>query len=154
MSVFHGTCTCGQVEFKTGGRPLFRAICHCSICQRFNKADYGDILIYRASHVDQNGCSGIAYSSLKQPPLLARGTCTGCGLPALEKLNIPLFPRLMLIPVARIVEQAELPRPDFHIFYNHRVRDAADDLPKSSGYLPSQMRFARHLLRGLTRQAV
>ncbi|WP_170790750.1 GFA family protein [Ruegeria lacuscaerulensis] len=151
MTHSNGTCSCGQVHFKTQGRPLFRAICHCTICQRFNDAEYGDILLFRAADVDQAGCGEIVYESLKQPPLLARGRCTACGNPALEKLNVPLFPKLILVPSARIVEQADLPSPDFHIFYNHRVREAQDDLPKSSGYLPSQARFTIHLLRGLFR---
>ena len=153
MSVFHGTCTCGQIKFKTTDRPLFRAICHCTICQRFNKADFGDILVYRATDVDQTECGEIAYSSHKQPPILARGTCTSCGLPALERLNIPLFPKLMLVPSARIEEQADMPPPDCHIFYNHRVRVVQDGLPKSRGYLPSQMRFAKHLLTGMLRSS-
>ncbi len=151
MTQSNGRCACGQVKFKTQGRPLFRAICHCTICQRFNNAEFGDVLLYRPSHVDQTGCGQIAYECLKQPPVVQRGKCTNCGNPALEKLEIPLLPKLLLVPAARIVEQAQLPPPDFHIFYNHRVRDHDDAAPKANGYLPSQIRLSRHLLKGLWR---
>lgn len=36
-----------------------------------------------------------------------------------------------------------------HVFYDTRVEDIDDELPKYSGYLKSQLMFAKHLVFGL-----
>ncbi|CAD0187223.1 hypothetical protein RUESEDTHA_04135 [Ruegeria sp. THAF57] len=152
MTTLTGHCTCGEVRFDLHEKPLFRAICHCSICQQFNDAPYGDIVVVPSRAVDLNSEDGVSYQSLKAPPILQRGRCATCGAPSIERLNMPLFPRLTLVPVSRITDPAALPDPSFHIFYECRQSDAADDLPKRSGYLRSQMTFASVLIKALFRR--
>ncbi|MDA4845161.1 GFA family protein [Hoeflea poritis] len=151
MMQWSGSCNCTEVSFRTSGRPIFRAVCHCSICQEFNAAEYADILTFRARDIDLNSPGTVAYKSYKKPPLLRRGRCNTCGTPVIEKLNIPLFPKLILVPVGRFAEQDLLPARDFHIFYDCRVKDVPDNLPKASGYLQSQTKFAAFLMRRLLR---
>ena len=33
---FQGSCYCGSCEFICDDRPIFRVICHCSICTRIS----------------------------------------------------------------------------------------------------------------------
>lgn len=147
-----GSCSCQQVSFTLTGPVLFRALCHCSICQRFNAAPYGDVLAIRAHDVAVKGAEHIAYRSHRQPPLLSRGRCARCDGVAIERLNLPLMPKIYLIPAQTFEAAAVLPKASFHIFYDKRQQDHADTLPKSSGYLPSELRFTRALLTSLLKK--
>jgi hypothetical protein len=40
---------------------------------------------------------------------------------------------------------AELPSPEAHGFYDMRVADAEDPLPKYEGYFRNQIAFVKHL---------
>lgn len=148
-SILKIACTCGTSTFAASGSPLFRAICHCGICQRFNKADYADILIFRGAAITVQDDSAVIYAAHKSPPLVLRGTCTACGMPAIERLRIPLMPRLTIVPTRNINTAATLPDPALHMFYEARVQDVHDDLPKYSGYLRSQIAFSRALMGGI-----
>lgn len=150
MSKLNGHCSCGEVRFETA-RPLLRAFCHCEICKAYHGRDFADFTVFRMGDFTQTTSGSVTYTAHKQPPLLRRGRCDACNAPILEKGTIPGLPRLMLIPSRWIIEHENLPEPGFHMFYNLRVADATDDLPKSSGYLPSQIQFARHLLPALMR---
>ncbi len=147
----NGTCTCGAVAFETAP-PLMRAICHCSICKAYHNKDFADFTVFLARGFSQTKLGHVTYKAHKQPPLLKRGRCDGCAAPILEKLFIPGMPRLMLIPSRWIAQQDALPDPSLHMFYDLRVADHDDGLPKANGYLPSQMLFSRHFLPKLLRR--
>lgn len=136
-----GACKCGMTRFAITGRPLFRMYCHCLICQEFNQAEYADVTVFYRKDVSLQDERSVMFRVHRQPPLLKRGTCASCGKPAIEKLTIPLMPGMTIIPSNNIANQALLPDPKLHIFYHRRRRDAADALPKYSGYLPSQCGF-------------
>lgn len=145
----HAACTCGKVWIETSGPVLFRARCHCTICQSFNRAAFGDIVALRARDVGVEGADHLALKAHKTPPLLQRGTCDMCDAPIVEFLRIPGLPKTALIPVRAFSPDTPLPEPDMHIFYEHRLSDAQDDAPKHSGYLTSEWQFTKALLRGL-----
>jgi hypothetical protein len=42
-----------------------------------------------------------------------------------------------------------LPAPDCHIFYDRRVADIADSIPKLGGYWASEVHVARTVFAGL-----
>ena len=148
----HGGCSCQKVSFDLTGPVLFRALCHCTICQRFNAAPYGDVVAVRARDVTLEGAENIAYRSHRQPPIVSRGRCASCDGVAIERLNLPLLPQIYLLPVQVFADAAVLPDPDFHIFYDKRQQDHGDSLPKSSGYLPSELRFTAALLGSLLKR--
>jgi hypothetical protein len=54
-----------------------------------------------------------------------------------------------LRPLAEFPRPAELPAPDRHIFYDRRVADVADSVPKLSGYWASEAHVTRSILAGL-----
>jgi len=148
----HGGCSCQKVSFNLAGPVLFRALCHCTICQRFNAAPYGDVVAVRARDVTLEGAENIAYRSHRQPPIVSRGRCASCDGVAIERLNLPLLPQIYLLPVQVFADAAVLPDPDFHIFYDKRQQDHGDSLPKSSGYMPSELRFTAALLGSLLKR--
>lgn len=143
-----GRCSCGATRFAVRGRPLLRFHCHCTICQAYNGAPWGDVVVYRAADVEILDDSQVAYRAHKRPPILLRGTCTRCGGAALEKPSLSLPPRLTLVPRQTLGAEAELPGPALHIFYRSRRQDVDDDRPKYNGYLASQSALALALLRG------
>ena len=139
-------CSCGEVKFAVHGRPLFRAFCHCTICQAFNGAPYADITLFRARDVAMPNPEIVEYKTYRPPPAVQRGVCVSCGRPAVEFMDIFPMPKLVIIPSANIRDAALVPDPALHIFYNSRVSDIGDDLPKHNGYWGSQLAFGHKLI--------
>jgi hypothetical protein len=135
-------CACGTVCFEITGQPLFRMRCHCTICQRFNGAPFGDVVIFRAGDVVLPAGSAIDYRSYKAPPNVQRGRCSSCGQAAVERFESVLFPKLRMVPAA-LLDPDQLPAVSFDAFYDKRVRDIGDNSPKHEGFWPSQWAFFR-----------
>ncbi|MCV6596768.1 MAG: GFA family protein [Mangrovicoccus sp.] len=146
-----GSCECGKTHFEIEGEPLFRAHCHCSICQEYHQADYADFMAFRRRKVHWDAKVPQSLKAYKQPPFLRRGHCTECGSTSLETLTLPPFPRLILIPTKRLPKSLPRPTPSLHMFYDCRHADIEDNIPKFSGYLSSQIGFARVLKNALAR---
>ena len=141
-----GRCSCGHVKFDIRKAPLFRMLCHCTICQQFNDAPFADIVIYDAASVSRPEPGSVRYDTYTPPPNVQRGVCTECGEPAIEQFKLPLLPGLTLVPAAAHIDQTGLPEPLAHVFYDRRVEDADDSLPKHRGYISSQLAFGKYLL--------
>jgi hypothetical protein len=141
-------CSCGNVAFDLLETPLFRILCHCTICQRFNDAPFADVVVYDASSVAEAPEGTVRFNTYKAPPNVQRGKCVKCGNPAVEKFAAPLFPKLTIVPAAMHGESAEIPDPVAHIFYEKRVADVDDALPKRNGFVASQLSFGKYLLSG------
>ena len=144
-----GQCQCGQNQISIIGKPLFRCFCHCTICQQYNRAAYGDVSVFRANAVQLSDNSQVNFRAYRSPKILQRGLCQTCNTPVIEKLNVPLMPKLIIVPSANILQFEQLPAASCHIFYHRRVADIDDQLPKHSGYLPSEVAFTYHLFKGL-----
>ena len=56
------------------------------------------------------------------------------------------FLRLAFVPAARYPADVHLPGPELHLFYESRIADVADGLPKY-GRWPSRLTMLRMLLR-------
>ena len=139
-------CSCENTSFAITNTPLFRIICHCSICQRFNNAPFADVVVYTASSVEDPPEGSVKFDTYKPPPNVQRGNCTKCGDAAIEKFAAPLFPKLTIVPKHMHSETASLPDPVGHMFYENRVADVDDSLPKRKGLVASQLLFGKHLL--------
>lgn len=139
-------CSCGKAAFDLLGPPLFRILCHCTICQRFNDAPFADVVVYDAANVAEVPEGTVSFNTYKPPPNVQRGKCVECGDPAVEKFASPLFPKLTIVPTAMHRNKAEVPDPVAHIFYDKRVADADDTLEKRSGFLASQLSFGKNLV--------
>ncbi|MDX1757496.1 MAG: GFA family protein [Marinobacter sp.] len=144
-------CACSRTRFQVNGKPLIRGFCHCSICQAFNQADYGDITVFRARDVVKPAAASVDFHAYRVPPIVQRGKCVHCGQPAIEYLTLPPLPELVVVPTANLHDAGLVPEPSLHIFYETRVADVEDTLPKYSGYLRSQLAFGRRLMGALLR---
>jgi len=139
------TCSCGATSFQTTGEPLFRFLCHCTICQQFNNASFADILVHRVEDVALPPATAVTFDTYKPPPNVQRGKCSTCGQPAIVVFAAPVLPRLVTIPRPMFRSDAELPSPVAHLFYDKRVSDADDPYPKDKGYFRSQIAFLKYL---------
>lgn len=140
-------CPCGRVSLDITGLPLVRIACHCSICRAFNEAPFADLLVFRARDVARPAPGLVNFRAWRPPPNVRRGACSGCGKPALELFRAPPLPSLAMFPTANL---GGTPPPlTAHIFYDNRVADVDDGLPRHSGYWPSQWAFMKLVFAGL-----
>ncbi|MEE4659726.1 MAG: GFA family protein [Halieaceae bacterium] len=137
-------CSCKEVEFSALKPPRVRLLCHCSICQRYNQADYSDMLVYARGDVALPHLPSVSFDTYKPPPNVQRGKCRRCGNPAIELFNSILLPDLVMVPVAMAEDPGDLPAPSAHLFYERRVADIEDNLPRFCGFLRSQTAFFRY----------
>lgn len=143
------TCECGSVSYSVPDKPLLRMFCHCTICQKFNDAAYGDIFVYRASDIEKPDEGLVEFDTYRPPPNVQRGKCASCSKPAIEVLESPLLPNLIMVPGNMQKNLDTLTASKGHVFYETRLQDIEDDLPKHYGYLKSQLVFAKHLITAL-----
>ena len=146
-------CSCGATSFEATGTPLFRILCHCTICQRFNDAPFADVIVYRAQDVALPEPGAVNFETYKPPPNVQRGKCASCGQPAVEVFAAPVLPKLVMVPRSMLRPDAKAPKPVAHIFYDKRISDAADELPKHEGFVRSQLAFLKYLRSATRRQA-
>jgi len=147
MKTIECTCPCRAAKVSIHAAPRFRMICHCTLCQRFNDAPYADILVYRARDIEAPSPEAIEFTTLKPPPNVQRGKCSQCGAPAIETFHVPLLPKLTMVPRSMHPDDASLPEPIAHFFYETRIEDAGDALPKHQGFVPSQLAFFKYYLQ-------
>ena len=147
MIELQGACQCGHVKFDVLGQPKFRMLCHCTICQAFNQAAHADVLVFKTAQIETPPSNQVSFKTMKRPPNVSRGVCIQCGQPAIEVFAMPLFPKLTMVPAGMFANTDGLPAPVAHMFYESRVADADDGIPKYQGFLRSQMAFFKHLWR-------
>ena len=137
-------CACSGVSYRVPQQPLFRMLCHCSICQRFNDAPMADMLVFREREVTLPDAAAVTFQTFRPPPNVQRGKCTSCTQPAIEVFRFPLLPAMVLVPAGMIDDVHSLPQPKCHVFYASRQQDVDDGLPRHSSYLSSQLMFFKH----------
>jgi len=150
-SNLNSRCSCGSAGFNVQGKPLLRAYCHCTICQAFNQAPYADITLFKPKDIIKPKTEMVEFKSYKSPEVLQRGKCVVCGGAVIEYLQAPML-QLIVVPSNNIHDQSFVPDPSLHVFYNSRVSDIQDCLPKYSGYIKSQLAFGHALFASLFRR--
>lgn len=146
------SCRCGEARVDVTGKPLLRIICHCTLCQRYHQAPQGDLAIFRARDVHLHDAAQIGFQQLRKPPAADRGTCRTCAQPIVEFMKVPLVPKLAFVSASLLAPHMELAAPAARVFYDSRVEDAQDAIPRFSGYLSSELVIARYLLPALVRR--
>ncbi len=140
------SCPCGAVELTIGG-VVARFMCHCSICQRVNQAPFGEPVFAFRWKVSVNDKTQLAWKRHTWNPIhVNRGTCRTCGQLMLEYVTPTPF-AVVIGPTWH--DQSRLPPARGHAFYDSRVADIDDGLPKSSGYLSSQLAITKWVTAGL-----
>ena len=139
-------CPCGKQKFEISGKPVMRFICHCKICQKVYQKPFADIIAVKASQVKKPLGSGILFAKHRSYPNVNRGVCSDCNNPVVGFMPVAPFFGLSFIPVANFTDQSNLPAASMHTFYDRRVHDVIDHIPKISGYWPSQLAVTRDFM--------
>tara|TARA_R110001592_G_scaffold103298_1_gene291126 strand:+ start:8006 stop:8377 length:372 start_codon:yes stop_codon:yes gene_type:complete len=107
---------------------------------------FADIIAVRSNQLLKPVNPTILFTKHRFPPAVKRGTCPLCSNPVVALL--PLVPSfgLAFIPADNFSKNLELPKPILHSFYDRRVDDIDDLLPKFNGYWLSQWAVASHFV--------
>ena len=133
----NASCGCGQTQVTVDQPPMLRFHCHCTICQNLYHKPFSDVTVMWANNATLIESKKIEY---RRPGLLLkRGVCTQCEKPIFATMT--LFPgiKLAFIPADRYENQARLPLPTAHIFYHRRLEELNDGIPKTVGFIKSEL---------------
>jgi len=145
-------CRCGKVRMRLKRPPLARYYCHCMICQEVYGRPFGDATVAWRFALEIEDPALVVFRRQRSIPFSVRcGTCRFCAGPVVGYTALLPFLDLALLPAHTYRNPADVPAAVGHIFYDSRVGDVADDLPKYGGFLASEWGFARFVLTGLAR---
>lgn len=123
--LYRGACYCGAVEVEARGAPRTSAYCHCRSCRDWLGAPINAWMIWRS---DKVSITGDVTRSHKNPSS-ERVACAACG-GAVANVKPQIG---MTVLFATTLAEASPPfAPTLHIYYDERVMDVADGLPKFS----------------------
>ncbi len=141
-----GSCSCYSNTYTISHAPVARFICHCTICQDYTGKAYNDVTVLLKSDVSELDINKTRFRRWKLPPNISRGLCKRCHKPSIE---MAVGGALVLIPTDNYPNPATLPEATMHLFYNRRIDDIDDDLPKYNGFVQSQTMMVKELAKGL-----
>lgn len=139
VAKYRARCYCHAVRYEVRADPVDAKLCHCSACQLLHGAPMQWAAIFHKR--DIRITAGVEHlrfynSELRRHErvLPCKVACALCGTPiADEGRNMWLaFPTLFDFGVPPQVPEAF--KPSCHIFYDNRVMDIFDELPKWSGH--------------------
>ena len=129
---FKATCSCGKIEVSMQGVPKVRGFCHCEDCRELLNIPYHSVNAWDNEKVSI--VNGSEYLKEYQHPQLEmkRFYCSECGdtLFNSNAMDWRVFSQLLI----RRTYNGELPvelHSQSHFFYDRRIIDVDDDLPKS-----------------------
>ncbi|MBB3048363.1 hypothetical protein FHR99_002637 [Litorivivens lipolytica] len=124
-------CDCGGVEVAMTGSPKVHAYCHCEDCRELLQVPYRSVLAWEVDQVEvTRGQSKIKV--FKHPAKnMTRVFCLECGevLYNTNAMGWKLVSQLLFLKS----NENELPetfQPNAHFFYDRRVVEIDDSLPK------------------------
>ncbi len=144
-----GSCSCCSNTYMINNTPIARFICHCTICQEYTGQAYNDVTVLLKPDVSELTLMRTKFRRWKLPPNISRGLCKRCNKPSIE---MAMGGNLILVPTNNYANAEALPEPSMHLFYNRRVEDIEDDLPKYKGFVQSQAMIVKALAQGMIKR--
>ena len=125
------SCDCGAVEFQCEGPPKVRGFCHCEDCRNFLKVPYHSVDAWTSDKVTvTKGEDQIAEYQHPQKGM-KRFFCKHCGETVFNSNAMDW--RIVSQLLVRRQHAGELPddlASQSHFYYDRRIVDIDDDLPK------------------------
>lgn len=118
-----GGCYCGQVAVEVHGDPVFSAYCHCNSCRKWHSAPMTALAAWPEASVKVTG--DVIVSDMTDET--QRTSCAKCGGGVLT--TKPGLGWKVVYPLTLAGSDFAY-QPGAHIFYDERVLDFADGLPK------------------------
>ena len=137
LHAIEGGCECGANSYQVVEQPITRFKCHCKICQAYTQKPFSDVMVFLRKDVKNIRIKYNTFKRYRKPPNIRRGTCTKCNKPTIE---YGVLGQLVFIPASNLKDQHQSLIPaSMHVFYDSRVEDIPDQLPKYEGYLRSHL---------------
>ena len=140
--IIKGQCSCGQSQFELEGDALFRIICHCNICQKYNRNKYADNTVFKVKSMQMTTPENNIFEYHRRPQMVARGRCSQCNMPTVEKFTAIANSNIVIIPNTNLSDEHLLKLPAAHICYASRQLDIDDKIKKYNSDLMSQLAFS------------
>ena len=125
-------CDCGSVELSTTGLPKVHAFCHCEDCRNLLDVPYHSIVAWNAENVQISDGAEHAVEYPHPTLSMTRVFCQRCG-ETLYNTNAMGWKLVSQLLISKRNNGALPPefRSNAHFFYDRRVIDIDDDIPKS-----------------------
>ncbi|CAD7703670.1 unnamed protein product [Ostreobium quekettii] len=137
-----GGCFCGKVAFTIEAPCLTAFACHCTNCQRLQGAPYTRYAYFPPGAIKPDTGSEEFAAKFNSSENLARYHCRVCGSPVWGVNSAKGF-ECMGCPIAALERGpdgrflgGEGIKLNGHVFYDSRVADVDDGVPKHAGYPP------------------
>lgn len=145
--IIKGQCYCGHCKFEFEGDALFRIICHCNVCQKYNRGEYADNTVFKVSNVKFISPENNIFKYHSKPKMVARGQCLKCYMPTIENFTAIPHSNIVIVPNDNLSREYKEVQPAAHICYTTRQSDVDDDIRKYHGLLSSQIAFTKILCK-------
>ncbi|TFK99530.1 Mss4-like protein [Pterulicium gracile] len=142
-SPFKGYCFCKTVSWAASGSPALSVICHCTLCQRLHGAPFIHSIHFLAAQFQWTHAEPhedyIEKYQVPEKPWKYRVRCKSCGVMVAgehtksNKFNV--FVGGMERDQDGNVKKLDEVKATAHIFYDTRLMDVNDGLPKWNGVL-------------------
>ncbi|KAJ5795307.1 hypothetical protein N7457_001906 [Penicillium paradoxum] len=140
---WRGKCLCGRITYVLNrAKPLNAKYCHCRGCQVAHGASFQWAAIFHKHEMAfTSGASGLVfYSSThhsQEHDLPTKVYCANCRTPIMDegRKMCLIFPQLIELEGSSDEQrqQREIFKPTCHMFYESRMMDIPDGLPKWRG---------------------
>ena len=124
-------CDCNSVEVEMPGAPRVHAYCHCEDCRELLQIPYHSVLAWEENQLEVTNRQGDIVEFQHPTKRMKRIFCKHCGdvLFNTNAMGWKIVSQLMF----RKCNNDQLPngfQSNAHFFYDRRVIDIDDDLPK------------------------
>jgi len=135
---YEASCHCGKVKYQLSREePLDSKLCHCTTCQTQHAAPFQWAAIFHKDDINfTHGHHDLEWydptSKSVEHKLPCKVRCSFCHSPIMDEGRnmILLFPSLVHLKTEQDKKNF---KPRLHMFYEQRVMDIPDGLPKWSG---------------------
>lgn len=132
LSVYQGSCFCGEVTFEVSGAPAGMGYCHCESCRHWSAGPVNAFTLWKPQAVKvTRGLDSIG--TYNKTPKSYRKWCTKCGGHVFTE-----HPPLGLIDVYAAAIPTLRFEPGVHVHYQETVLHMRDGLPKFKD-MPKEM---------------
>ena len=128
-SALTASCYCGAIKLRVldpATPPTGASICHCATCRRLTGAPMLANLLLASDRLELTPPDA-ALTSLKTSKHVTRHRCAGCSSPVYATLG----KGKVVVPLSLFSSPHPASwAPQHHLYYDRRVLDVGDDLPK------------------------
>ena len=131
-----GGCYCGNVRYKSTGKPLLRAQCHCRECQYITGGSANILMAIPTENFEftKGKAKGFARNDIDNG--VTRDFCPNCGTHLLTR--VPQSPDSLFVKVGSMDDPSLFGMPDIAIYTSemqafHTIPDGVKTFEKFSG---------------------